>query len=294
MIVIDEILVKKLIKSQFPQWSNLEIKPVLQMGHDNRTFHLGDTMSVRLPSDECYAFQSEKEQFWLPRFLAHLPLEIPHIIKSGNISDTFPYPWSVCSWIEGETVNRSTVSDMVQLAKDLANFLVTFESLDCRNGPVAGKHNFFRGGDLSVYDKETKDVLSNLPEDFDEQIIKEIWKIALESKWSKEPVWVHGDITPTNMLVKNGKLTAIIDFGILGIGDPACDLAMYWTYFEGDSKSIFKQAMNLDEDTWNRARGWVLWKSLLTFDEYINKDKVKANEAKRIINNIVKEYSTMK
>lgn len=121
-----------------------------------------------------------------------------------------------------------------------------------------------------------------------------MWNLALESKWSKDPVWVHGDIAPGNILVKEGKLNAIIDFGVLGIGDPACDAAMAWTFFDDNSRKIFKNALNMDEETWNRARGWALWKALTTYNWNRNSNKTIAEEAYRVINIIQKDYEEEK
>lgn len=122
--------------------------------------------------------------------------------------------------------------------------------------------------------------------------MKEIWESALISKWAGEPVWIHGDIAPGNILIKNGKLRAVIDFGILGVGDPSCDAAMAWTFFDDRSRKTFKNALNFDEETWNRARGWALWKALITYDYYKQSNKAVADEQCNIINVIINDYET--
>lgn len=265
-------LVKQLIIEQFPVWSDLEIKPVKLSGNDNRTFHLGDNMSVRLPSAECYVPQVEKEHKWLPILANKLSLPVSKPLAKGSPSKYYPWPWTINEWIDGESSSKENISDLSQFAKDLGQFLKEFQSIDANGGPIAGKHNFFRGGDLAVYDKETRDSIDQTKEFFNKDLLTDIWQLALCSKWEREPVWVHGDIAPGNLLVKNGKLCAVIDFGILGVDDPSCDAAMAWTFFDTNSRNVFKNVLNFDENTWHRARGWALWKALITFTA--NKDHV--------------------
>lgn len=292
MLRIDVDLVSKLINSQFPQWFDLEIKPVEKGGNDNRTFHLGKNMSVRLPSDEAYVPQVEKEQKWLPFLAKHLSTPISEPLAKGEPSEYYPYPWSVNKWLDGETLTLENIDDLNQFANDLGKFLVELQSIDASEGPLAGKHNFYRGGDIAVYDDECRNAINNNINIFDKDLLKEIWKLALASKWSGEPVWIHGDIAPGNILIKHRKLCAVIDFGILGVGDPSCDAAMAWTFFDDNSRKIFKNVLNFDQETWNRARGWALWKALITYDYHKQSDKTIADESSDIINVILKDYET--
>ncbi|WP_340139736.1 phosphotransferase [Paenibacillus popilliae] len=162
-------------------------------------------------------------------------------------------------WVNGEMVNHDNVN-LNQFAKDLATFLKEFQLIDCTGGPIGGTHNFFRGGDLAVYHDETQSALMELSNVVDVKTCIEIWNKAMNTKWTKAPVWVHGDIAPGNLLVENGRLSGIIDFGNLGIGDPSCDLVMAWTFFDNESRLTLMESMILDKDTWDRARGWALWK----------------------------------
>lgn len=287
-------LVVKLINEQFPEWSDLEIKPVKFSGNDNRTFHLGDEMSVRLPCAESYVPQVEKEQIWLPVLAKELTLPVPKPLAKGNPSIDYPWPWSINKWIEGETLTQKNISELNQFARDLGTFLIELQSIDTSGGPLAGKHNFFRGGNLAVYDEDSRYAIENNKDSFNEHLLIEMWERALDSKWKSDPVWVHGDIAPGNLLVKGGRLCAVIDFGILGVGDPSCDAAMAWTFFDDISRKIFKSALNMDEETWNRARGWALWKALITYDDKKNNNKVIAEEAYKIINIIVNDYESEK
>lgn len=292
MLKIDVDLVSKLINSQFPQWSDLEIKPVEKSGNDNRTFHLGKSMSVRLPSEEAYVPQVEKEQKWLPILAKHLSIPIPETLAKGEPSEYYPYPWSINKWLDGETLTLENINDLNQFANDLGKFLVELQSMDASGGPQAGEHNFYRGGDIAVYDDECRAAINNNIHIFDKDLLKEIWELALASKWSGEPVWIHGDIAPGNILVKDGRLCALIDFGIMGVGDPSCDAAMAWTFFDDSSRKTFKNALNFDQETWNRARGWALWKALITYDYHKRSDQKIADESCNIINVILKDYET--
>jgi aminoglycoside phosphotransferase (APT) family kinase protein len=292
MINITIDLVEKLIMEQFPEWAKLNIKPVKLSGHDNRTFHLGEQMSVRLPSAAAYVAQVEKEQKWLPLLAQHLSLPIPTPLAKGQPSEDYPWPWSINKWIKGETLSKENVNDLNQLARDLGTFLNELQSVDASGGPLAGKHNFYRGGCLTVYDEEAKVAIEKNKNIFNEHVLKEIWHLALNSKWEAHPVWVHGDIAPGNLLLQDGQLCAVIDFGILGVGDPSCDAAMAWTFFEDTSRQVFKDVLKMDEATWNRARGWALWKALITYEGNKNSNKAIAHESFLIINRIILDYQS--
>lgn len=281
-------LVKELINGQYPEFSNLEIKMVEKSGHDNRTFHLGNTMSVRLPSGPSYASQIEKELTWLPKLKPYLSLPIPSPIAKGEPSAKYPFSFAINRWIEGETADYNTVDNLNQLALDLANFLKELQSIDASLGPIAGEHNFYRGGSLKVYDNETRVTLEKLKDVFDTNVLENIWNTALQSTYENKPVWIHGDIAIGNLLVKDGKLSSVIDFGILGTGDPACDYVMAWTFFDSESRKIFKDTISCDEETLNRAKGWALWKALITYD--INDVNSKSSKwAKYCIDELLKD-----
>jgi aminoglycoside phosphotransferase (APT) family kinase protein len=291
MVEITVQLVEKLIQSQFPEWSHLPVDPVERQGNDNRTFRLGKEMGIRLPSAERYVPQVEKEYYWLPILKEYIDLSISLPLAKGNPGEGYPWVWSINQWIAGDTASISNVKDLNRFALDLALFLKQLQSIASSEGPRAGQHNFFRGGSISVYDKETKTVIQNTKSKFDETTASEIWNKALQSQWKERPVWVHGDIAPGNLLVnREGILSGVIDFGILGVGDPSCDLAMAWTFFDDESRRVFKKTMDLDEGTWNRGRGWALWKALITYDYFYREDQERAAEMERVIDNIFREF----
>lgn len=257
----------RLVAEQFPQWSGLPVVPVKLNGWDNTTFRLGDDLSVRLPSADRHtaqiAKQIAKEHRWLPILAPSLPLPIPVPVALGRPSDEFPRPWSVYRWIAGEPASPDQVADPATFASRLAEFLAALQAIDASDGPPAGEHNFFRGAPLTTYDQQTRQLIRLTARDIDTSAATKVWDAALASTWERPPVWVHGDVTGSNLLAAKGALHAVIDFGGLAVGDPACDLVMEWTFFTGASAAAFRRGVHLDEATWARGRGWALWKALL-------------------------------
>lgn len=259
---IDADLVRRLVAEQFPQWAHLPIRPVARSGWDNRTFHLGETMSVRLPSHPAYAPQVEKEQRWLLRLARQLPLPIPEPIARGRPTADYPLPWSIYRWLDGEPAAVGPIEDWTGFARDLAGFLRALQAADPSDGPPPGPHSFLRGGPVSAYDGEAKAALAALAGRIDPAAAG-VWDAALAAPWSGPPVWVHGDVAAGNLLVRDGRLAAVIDFGCSAVGDPACDLVVAWTLLDGDGREAFREAIGQDAATWGRARGWALWKALI-------------------------------
>lgn len=288
---IDADLVSRLVATQFPQWEDLAIKPVAAGGWDNRTFHLGDDMTVRLPSAAPYALQVEKEHRWLPRLAPLLPLPVPVPLAMGIPAENYPWHWSVYGWIEGETAKRERIASLSQFATDLAEFLVALQRIDATGGPAPGQHNFFRGGPLSVYDSETRKAIAALDGKIDTGTASAVWEAALASTWHGAPVWFHGDVSWGNLLVSKGRLSAVIDFGTSGVGDPACDLAIAWTLFEGDSRQVFRAGLPADAAMWARGRGWTLWKALITLAGHIDIDPVEVEKSRHVIDEVLADHA---
>lgn len=287
MVEITSQLVSALLAAQFPQWARLPLIPVEPGGWDNRTFRLGDAMAVRLPSAECYAEQVEKEQRWLPWLAPQLPLAVPSPLAVGEPGAEYPWHWSIYRWIDGETVATSSNVDLAVLASDLARFLVELQSLDATQGPVPGAHNFQRGGSLSIYDQQTRRAIAALGREIDAARATEIWDEALATSWDRAPVWIHGDVAAGNLLLQDAKLHAVIDFGCCAVGDPACDLVAAWTIFDADSADDFRKRLQLDDATWQRARGWALWKALITLVDELAADATAADRTRALIERII-------
>lgn len=291
---IDAALVGRLVAAQFPQWAHLPVRPVALGGWDNRTFHLGEHLSVRLPSAEGYAPQVAKEQRWLPRLAPLLPLPIPVPLAQGVPALGYPWPWSVYRWLEGEPAATARLADPVGCARTLARFLVALQRIPSGDGPPPGPHNFFRGGPLATYDAQTRQAIAALPREIPARAALAVWEAALSAPWSGPPVWLHGDVAAGNLLVRGGRLCAVIDFGCLGVGDPACDLAIAWTLFSGKSRDALRAALPLDEAAWARGRGWALWKGLITLAEHQSaqpSDQPKAAEARRAVEAVLSDHA---
>jgi aminoglycoside phosphotransferase (APT) family kinase protein len=289
-VKIDVALVRRLVAAQFPEWAALPIRPVPAGGWDNRTFHLGEHMSVRLPSAAPYALQVAKEHRWLPRLAPRLPLPIPLPLAMGASADGYPWPWSVYRWLEGEPATIERIADLSEFATALAQFLIALQRIDTTGGPPPGRHNFFRGGPLATYDGEARRAIADLDGRIDADAVTAVWQAALTATWRGAPVWVHGDVSAGNLLVRNGRLGAVIDFGSSGVGDPACDLAIAWTLLQGESRDVFRAALPLDRATWARGRGWTLWKGLISLAQYLDTNPLEAEQAHRVIDEVLADH----
>lgn len=286
---IDVSLVRRLIGDQFPAWAHLPIKPVRISGHDNRTFHLGEEMSVRLPIAQPYAAHVKTEHLWLPKLAQNLPQPIPTPLGMGEPGHGYPWQWSVNAWLAGEDAATGRIDDLNQFAGDLANFLNALRSIDTNNAPAPGLDNFFRGGELAVYDTETRACIDELRDVVDVSAATDLWESALDAKWSGLATWVHGDVAAGNLLVKDGRLSGVIDFGQLAAGDPACDVTIAWTFLTGASREVFRSQLSVNQTTWLRGRGWGLWKALLELRRYRQTDPVESTRAKRVLDDILSD-----
>ena len=273
-LTVDACQVQRLVTEQFPQWSGLSITPVAHGGWDNRTFHLGDEMLVRLPSAAEYALAVPKEHRWLPELAPLLPLPVPTPLAKGVPGADYPFEWSVYRWLPGESARPERIADPVRFALDLADFLAALRSVDPAGGPAPGKHNWYRGGTLRTFEDKVEPA-------FGVDRVREIWSDALAAPWDGVPRWFHGDIASGNLLLERGDLAAVIDFGTCGVGDPACDLAIAWTLLTAEGRAAFRERLEVDDAAWARGRGWALWKAL-------------ADGTDRVLDEIATEYDVEK
>jgi aminoglycoside phosphotransferase (APT) family kinase protein len=287
-VFTDVTLVRRLLATQFPKWADLALTPAVPQGWDNRTFRLGENLSVRLPSAERYNLQVEKEQRWLPFLAPYLPLPIPTPVARGRPGENFPWPWSVYRWLEGEVATLENITDLTGFATKLAHFLLALQKVDPTDGPPPGLHSAFRGAPPETYDADTRRTIAALGDRIQAEDATAVWEAALSARWRGTPVWFHGDVAVGNLLVREGCLSAVIDFGCAGVGDPACDLTIAWTLLSGESREAFRAALPLDAATWARGRGWALWKALLILTESLHTNR--AREAYRVITEVIAEH----
>lgn len=288
---IDVGLVRRLVATQFPRWAHLPIRPVATQGWDNRTFHLGSDMSVRLPSAAPYALAVDKEHRWLPVLAPRLPLPIPVPVAKGTPGAGYLHAWSIYRWLSGEPASLANIADLTGFATAVAGFLAALREVDPTDGPAPGQHNWFRGGPLLTYDEETRRALDVLAGQVPADLAMEIWEVALRASRDGRPGWFHGDIAHGNLLVRDGALACVIDFGTCGVGDPACDLAIAWTMFSGKSREAFRDGLSVDPGTWARGRGWALWKALIVYARALGENAAEAAEARHVLDQIFTEYT---
>ncbi|PCI92679.1 aminoglycoside phosphotransferase [Candidatus Aerophobetes bacterium] len=288
--MIDNTLVQHLVNTQFPEWKDLSIQPIANSGWDNRTFHLGKEMLVRMPSAAEYATQVEKEHKWLPKLAQLLPLPIPEPLAMGEPTNDYPWKWSIYRFLDGETAASAHINDMTEFAASLAKFLIALQHIDAQDLPKPGPHNFYRGGMLTTYDTETRQAISILERKIDARSATDLWETALSTTWKHPPVPIHGDISAGNFLIQEGQLSAVIDFGMLAIGDPACDLAIAWTLFDPESRKVFREMLPLDKDTWERGRAWALWKSLIVAAGMTSTNSIEAKHVWESIDKVLVDH----
>ncbi len=264
---ISSSLVRSLVSEQFPQWSELPIRPVDVQGWDNRTFRLGDRMSVRLPSADGYVAGLVREEQTLAVLDSRLRIAIPRVIATGAPSTAFTRPWSIREWIDGHTLTAVEPRDRESAIDNVGDALRDLQACDTSGGPWAGSASAYRGCHVSAVGEEVQVVLPALPRGQAEGC-RALWDAAVTTVWTAPPVWVHGDIAPGNMLFGgSGHLEALIDFGQTCIGDPACDLAFAWLSCSSHERDRLRARLELPEDAWLRGAAWALWKALISSPE---------------------------
>lgn len=282
---------RRLIESQFPRWANLPIERVRSAGTDNALFRIGTELVARFPRVEWSSGQPAKEHRWLPVLSPHLPLEIPTVLALGQPGHGYPWNWSVHRWIDGENATLDRLSDPRKAAIELATFVRVLRSIDTTDGPLAGPHNFGRGVPLAQRDDMTRKAIAQLVEQGDELNARELagrWDESLATPaWDRSPVWVHGDLQPGNLLTVDGRLRAVIDFGGLGVGDPAVDLIVAWHLLDAESRSAFREHSDVDHATWKRGRGWALSVSLVALPYYRETNRTLAQMSRNTIEQVL-------
>jgi aminoglycoside phosphotransferase (APT) family kinase protein len=265
-IETDVALVRRLLAGQFPQWADLASDPVLSYGTDHDIYRLGDHLAVRLPRIGWATRQAAKEAEWLPKLAPHLPLAVPVQLAMGRPAEGYPFEWSVYEWLPGENAN-GTIDHLDRAAVDLAAFVNALRQVDTSGAhprPPRG-----RGAPLSELDEQVRHSIAQLGDRVDGDATLRSWEESLDaSGWDGEEVWVHGDLLPGNLLVVDGRLSAVIDFGGLNVGDPACDLQPAWNVFAGDSRTRYRAELEVDDPSWLRGRGWALYQAVSALPYY--------------------------
>jgi aminoglycoside phosphotransferase (APT) family kinase protein len=292
-VASDAGLVRRLLAGQFPEWAGLPIIPVASSGTDNALYRLGDDVVVRLPRISWATGQIEKEGRWLPCLAPYLPLEIPTQLAVGAPAEGFPWPWSVYRWLDGDNGTLDRLADPDETARDLAGFLRALQALDTTGGPQPQPGTFGRGVPLAVRDPGTRKAIADCDGLIDMRVATAAWEAALAAPaWEGRPVWLHGDLQSGNLLVRDGRLSAVIDFGALVVGDPACDLMVAWNLFTGQSRAAFRDVIAVDDATWARGRGWALSPALVALPYYRETNPGLAAIARHAIAEVLADQET--
>lgn len=283
-------LVGRLLAEQFPQWANLPITPVASAGTDNALYRLGDALAVRLPRIHWAVGQADKEDTWLPRLAPALPLAVPAVLAHGAPGAGYPYSWAVYRWLGGDNAAESPPADSVAAAAELAGFLRALQQIDTTGGPRAADHGL-RGAPLAGRDAATRQAIATLDGVIDAAAATAVWEHALSvGEWPGPPVWFHGDLLPGNLLVADGRLSAVIDWNGLGVGDPACDLVIAWALFAGAGRDAFRVALGVDDATWARGRGHALSQALIFIPYYRDTNPLGVAYHRRTLDAVLAEH----
>jgi aminoglycoside phosphotransferase (APT) family kinase protein len=259
-------LVRRLLAGQFPRWAELSIDPVVSYGTDHDIYRLGDHLAARLPRIAWATRQAAIEAEWLPKLAPHLPLAIPVQLAIGQPAEGYPFEWSVYEWLPGENAN-GTIDDLDQAAVDLAAFVTALQRVDTTGAHPRPAGS--RGSPLAELDTNARRAIAALGNRIDAVAALRSWEASLNaSAWDGEEAWLHGDLLPGNLLVVDGRLSAIIDFGGLNVGDPACDLQPAWNVFEGDPRTRYRTELQVDDASWLRGRGWALYQAVMALPYY--------------------------
>ncbi|MBA3717036.1 MAG: aminoglycoside phosphotransferase family protein [Actinobacteria bacterium] len=283
-IETDVALVRRLLSGQFPEWADLALEPVLTSGTVNALYRLGDDLVVRLPRNRgSRSGDLEREFRWLPALSPLVPVAVPEPLAKGAPGEGYPWEWGVYRWLDGENPTPGHASD--SLAEELARFVLTLHRVELADGPPSG-----RGASLGAFDEATRAAIAALEGEIDAEAATAAWEEALATpEWPHPPVWAHGDLMPGNLLMRDCRLAAVIDWGAVGIGDPACDLMVAWNLLPADARPVFRAALGYDDATWARGRGWALWTGLVGLPYYRVTNPGFAAKARRTVGEILAE-----
>lgn len=260
-------LVRRLLAAQAPHLCRLPIRPVAEQGTDHALYRLGEHLVARLPIIDWAVEQTGRDRRWLPVLAPHLPVPVPVPVVTGRPGEGYPYPWSVVPWFAGRAADPDR-DDLAALAADLAGFIRALHRVDPTGGPP--KTGGERGAPLANQDTAVRARIATLAGEIDAAAVGRVWDAAVAAPaWDGPPVWIHGDLSPGNLVVRGGRLAAVIDFSALGTGDPAPDLVPAWNLLHGHSRAVFRRHVGYDDATWARARGWVLAPALAGLRYYL-------------------------
>ncbi|MEM8730953.1 MAG: aminoglycoside phosphotransferase family protein [Pseudomonadota bacterium] len=267
-IKVTTALATRLVDKEMPDWAGQPVRPLAATGTDNWMFRIARDKILRMPRRPMAVANLRREWEWLPH-LTGLPLTIPEPLAWGEPSSIFPNPWMVLRWQPGETLATFPPADPGAAAQSLGGFVRAMAALPGGAGPIAGSANNNRGVPLAQLDETTRRSIAAIARRYPSAPLLAIWENALSAHlWHGAPLWLHGDLAPSNLLGQEGHLSGVIDFGLMARGDPAVDLMPGWTVFDGAARTAFFAATGHDGDTLQRARGWALYNAVINLSYY--------------------------
>ena len=283
-IKVDAGLARQLLRDQRPELFALQITPATS-GWDNAIFRLGDELALRLPRRQIAVQFLLNEQRWLPLLASQLPLRIPVPLWNGRSQENYPWPWSIIPWIEGET------ADLAQPGLDQGEVLAAFFTALHKPAPADAPINPFRGVPLANRLPKFESTIANLKgrTDLVDDRILAIWRDALDAPDDAQPTWIHGDPHPRNVLVVDGQINAVIDWGDMARGDRASDLAAIWMLLPDRAarQRAIAACADVSAATWRRARGWAVLYGVILLDAGLADDARMAVIAERTFARLV-------
>jgi aminoglycoside phosphotransferase (APT) family kinase protein len=279
-------LVRRLIEAQFAEFADLPLRPVTPFGTVNAMFRLGDELAVRLPRVPWGKHDVEDELTWLPKLAAHLPVAVPAPVGTGRPTPEYPWTWSISRWLDGENPRAGALTAPQLLAADLVRLILAFCHIDLPDGPRA-----YRGGPLEASDGGTRAAIEQLDGLVDTAAITAVWDAALAGpSWLGPDVWLHADLMPGNLLVRDGRLTGVIDFPTAGLGDPATDLIVAWNLLPAAVRPGFRAAIQVDDATWLRGRAKALSIAVIALPYYLTTNPLMADNARYTIGEVLADH----
>ena len=253
-VAVTEELVRGLLDEQHPDLAALPLVE-LDAGWDNVIFRLGDELVARLPRRALAAPLVLHEQRWLPVLAPSLPLPVPAPVRLGRPSQRYPWHWSITRWFPGASALAAPPADPVRTARDLGAFLRALH----QPAPPDAPPNPYRGIPLADRDQLTRQWIDQVADHIDRDGTRACWEahVALP-RWTGPALWLHGDLHPHNLVVHEGRVSAVIDFGDITAADPATDLGIAWMLLPPDARPVLRDATGADDATWSRGRGWAL------------------------------------
>ena len=265
---IDTSFATRLVAARFPDRAALPLVPLDTPGTDNEVFRLGERACLRMPRRTSADRQLVKEAEWLPR-LAPLTLEVPKPLELTGPFAPYPFHAAIYEWLPGASALDAPPGDMTAAAQALGRFVAALRERPAEGGPAAGAQNQYRGTPLSLRDGLTRNALARLGDLVDAGRLSRLWTTCLTAPPHPGPdMWLHGDLHGGNLIVRDGALTGVIDFGLLGIGDPAADLIVAWSFLDDATRTVFRETTGAGQDEWRRGQGWALSTAAIALDYY--------------------------